>query len=815
MSFVFPALLAATVLAGIPILLHLILRQKPKTLPFPAFRFLVQKHQTNQRKLQLRHWLLLALRMALIAGIIAAIARPRLLSTNLGLNSEAPVAAVIVIDISPSMDARSSDNRSRLDDAKKRALELLDELPAGSRVAALSSSDVRGDWSATPMQARQRIQNFKIVPASPPMPRSVMAALRLLSELANKREDEAGSRLPRLLCVFSDTTRGAWNSAQTPQTLEAADLIPVPRESLVDAKADINAAIAQLKDGDGPLKELLVELRDTVVRLGPAAYPLQGRPLQALQQTRSAIRELLKRSEVDDKLGASVRAVLARLSGFQTMWFDVGLEPSRDLAILDIEWPLTATGALREYVRPDETILLRPVLQALGQDFQAMLTAGAFKATREIKVGSRDNVPVEIDTAALKLPPGSHSFEFAVNVRDILAINNQRFATIVVRPPRKALVITTAADGDFARALQVHQVQVDVRSPEAVEAGIPPGYDAVFLLAVPAPSENLWKEIGRFAKGGGGVGIIPGGEEMKAAAYQTAAAQAVLPGVYQQPVRLGKIGDKNAGTRWDWQLKGVFRHPLLQPFERWNLDEGIDFIKFPPRVFAFWETKPTAPDMVLIRYQDLARSPALLERTLGAGKVLQFTTPLDLRDPAWNTYLETLHSFYVVVTGLMVRHLTGELDPVRVNFLLGAEEPSLPTRALAGRGPLAMRGPETGPVAVDEKLSRVALPLATQPGNYQILDTNKAVVAAFSMNLPSEEIDLTPWPAVDIENLFGGGVRIAPDRSSNVRQLLQGRLNEPVELFPILMVALLVMLALENLLANRFYRRDDAAMTAR
>jgi len=75
MSFVFPALLATSVLAGIPVLLHLILRQKPKSLPFPAFRFLVVRHQTNQRKLQLRHWLLLALRVLLIAGLIFAIAR--------------------------------------------------------------------------------------------------------------------------------------------------------------------------------------------------------------------------------------------------------------------------------------------------------------------------------------------------------------------------------------------------------------------------------------------------------------------------------------------------------------------------------------------------------------------------------------------------------------------------------------------------------------------------------------------------------------------------------------------------------------------
>src|SRR5262245_56767526 len=114
MSFVFPALLATTVLAGIPVLLHLILRQKPKSLQFPAFRFLVARHQTNQRKLQIRHWLLLALRVLLIAGLILAIARPRLLQHNLGLTTERPVAVVLVIDVTASMGARSSDERTRL-----------------------------------------------------------------------------------------------------------------------------------------------------------------------------------------------------------------------------------------------------------------------------------------------------------------------------------------------------------------------------------------------------------------------------------------------------------------------------------------------------------------------------------------------------------------------------------------------------------------------------------------------------------------------------------------------------------------------------
>ena len=78
MTFVFPILLGGLALAGVPVLLHLIVRQKPKRLPFPAFRFLTQQHRTNTRKMRLRHLLLLALRVFLLAAMCLVLARPRL-----------------------------------------------------------------------------------------------------------------------------------------------------------------------------------------------------------------------------------------------------------------------------------------------------------------------------------------------------------------------------------------------------------------------------------------------------------------------------------------------------------------------------------------------------------------------------------------------------------------------------------------------------------------------------------------------------------------------------------------------------------------
>ena len=46
-----PILLTGIALVGLPILLHLIMKQEPKKLSFPAFRFLKQKQFSNQRKL--------------------------------------------------------------------------------------------------------------------------------------------------------------------------------------------------------------------------------------------------------------------------------------------------------------------------------------------------------------------------------------------------------------------------------------------------------------------------------------------------------------------------------------------------------------------------------------------------------------------------------------------------------------------------------------------------------------------------------------------------------------------------------------------
>ncbi|KKK70018.1 hypothetical protein LCGC14_2928190, partial [marine sediment metagenome] len=114
MTFVTPLLLAGTALIALPIVLHLIMRRKPKLLEFPALRFIQKQHDVNQRRLRLRHLLLLLLRAAAIALLAFALAQPSIKFGGSLLSQEAPVAAAFVFDAAPRMEYRH-ENRTRLE----------------------------------------------------------------------------------------------------------------------------------------------------------------------------------------------------------------------------------------------------------------------------------------------------------------------------------------------------------------------------------------------------------------------------------------------------------------------------------------------------------------------------------------------------------------------------------------------------------------------------------------------------------------------------------------------------------------------------
>lgn len=207
MEFMTPWLLAGASLASIPVILHLVMRQQPKHLEFPALRFVQLRQDANRRKLKLRHLLLLLLRMAAVALLAAALARPSIKSTGVIGGQEAPVAAALVFDTSPRMDYKS-ENQTRLQAAQAIGGWLLKELPLESRVAVLDSGRGLPVFQVDLGSAQDRMGRLETTPVGRPL----WEVLEGASELLGRNEVD-GEELPKRkeLYIFTDLTQAAWD----------------------------------------------------------------------------------------------------------------------------------------------------------------------------------------------------------------------------------------------------------------------------------------------------------------------------------------------------------------------------------------------------------------------------------------------------------------------------------------------------------------------------------------------------------------------------------------------------------------------------
>ena len=138
MGFLAPALLGLGLLAGVPLLIHLLRRRVGRTVDFPAVRYLARMEQEHSREMKLRHRLLLLLRILAVLALAFAAARPIARLAGLG---HAPVALAIVVDNSMSTGA-VVDGRAVLDDLRAEARGLVQSLTVDDR-AWLVTADGR------------------------------------------------------------------------------------------------------------------------------------------------------------------------------------------------------------------------------------------------------------------------------------------------------------------------------------------------------------------------------------------------------------------------------------------------------------------------------------------------------------------------------------------------------------------------------------------------------------------------------------------------------------------------------------------------
>lgn len=137
-------LLAGVLLAGIPIVIHILNRRRYREQRWAAMEFLLRAMKKNRKRLRFEQWLLLAVRCLLLALLGLALSRPAGCDEGAmsGLARQSGLH-VIVVDDSYSMayEANRPDAATHLDKARAMARQLLDRMtPGGDAVEIITAS---------------------------------------------------------------------------------------------------------------------------------------------------------------------------------------------------------------------------------------------------------------------------------------------------------------------------------------------------------------------------------------------------------------------------------------------------------------------------------------------------------------------------------------------------------------------------------------------------------------------------------------------------------------------------------------------------
>ncbi|EMI20405.1 putative membrane protein [Rhodopirellula maiorica SM1] len=123
-------MLLALPLVMLPVIIHWMNQRRHQTKAWGAMAFLMQASQMSRGYAKLRRWLILALRVLVVAGLIFAVTRPLssgLLGWRLGGHVD---TTIVILDRSPSMQETGKSGESKLSRARKQIASTLGMLDA-------------------------------------------------------------------------------------------------------------------------------------------------------------------------------------------------------------------------------------------------------------------------------------------------------------------------------------------------------------------------------------------------------------------------------------------------------------------------------------------------------------------------------------------------------------------------------------------------------------------------------------------------------------------------------------------------------------
>ncbi len=676
MSFLTPLFLLGLAGLAVPVIIHLIQRERKHVVEFPSLMFLRRIPYQSVRRRHVRHWPLLLLRLAALALIVLAFSRPFFNRADIAAAASGGAREVVIL-VDRSYSMAYADRWQRALDSARNAVAGLGPadrasvvfFSTGAEVALRSTAD-RDRLSAAVGSAKPGSGATRYGPA-------LKLAGSILSE----------SPLPRREAILiSDFQRSGWQGGDGVRLPDGAVVSPV---SIAHGDA-INASV-------------------TPVALARSAFSGQERV---------------------------------------TVTAGVLNRTSKPIAGLDVTLEIGG--------RPQQTQRV-----SIEPNASAAVTFAAF-------------TPEGRDTrASVRIAP------------DALAHDNVFHFVVSPKQSSKVVIVDRAGSSDtslyLSRALTLADappLDVVVKSVDAVGTEDLASAGVVIVNDVPV-SPQFGERLARFLERGGGLFVILGGR----ASWQGNSAN-VLPA---QP---GTAVDRTRGSAA--RLGALeYGHQVFEPF---RAPRSGDFSS--ARFYGYRAVTPAQDAQTIARFDDGA--PALIERRAGAGRVLLWTSTVDLQ---WNDL--ALKPVFLPFVHRVARHLSGYQERpawVTVGEVL---EASRGADARSGRVALTPSGQR---LSLDDEGSDV-LSLDEQ-GFYEIRAQGRESDAPFTVasNVDLSESDLTPMDPQEVVAAatgHAGGSSADPAGAPPTRESQE----RAQKVWWHLLFAGLLVLGVETLLSNRFTLR--------
>jgi hypothetical protein len=259
-------MLAGMAALAIPIAIHLLLKHRKKRIQFSTIRFFKAQDEQSSRRRKLRNWLLLSLRLLIVALLVLAFSRPYSHRNTPAGAGGAQRRVVFIVDLSASMLAIDTGGQ-RWSLAKDRIRKAVSELGADDAVAVVEAASHANVLSgfAPPAQAGQFLNSLSPGYGSSNLAEAVREAVRLLAGRP------AGSK--GVIYVVSDFQKAACRSLSSspiPQEIEVS-LLPVgdlftPNFAILRLQPNLregsrpHVTLASFSDEDASSANLLIQI---------------------------------------------------------------------------------------------------------------------------------------------------------------------------------------------------------------------------------------------------------------------------------------------------------------------------------------------------------------------------------------------------------------------------------------------------------------------------------------------------------------------------------------------------------------------------